>query len=344
MAMAISFEKIKSKIRLMNPQKGYSLEEIPFEIRFDPLTGQTGRVFNLQYNPPGPPDISGLIQQSKEIFCPFCPETIEKSTPLFPKEVIPEGRIKLGEACLVPNILPLDKYTGVSIMSHEHYIPMEDFTPEKMKDAFLSVQVFIKRIAELDSEVNFFSINWNYMPQAGSSMIHPHLHVICGEFPTNHLRMQIEGSRKYYEENGSNFWEDFIKAEKDYGDRFIGEIGPTFWAMSYVPQGFLPDAWCIFHEQESLIHVGEETLMAFLQGLSKVLRYFTTENIFSFNVSIFSVREDKNFRVNARILPRLLLRAIGNSDYTYYQTIHKEPCAVRPPETVCKKVKEFFRG
>jgi hypothetical protein len=341
--MSVAFKKIMDRMRLMNPLKGFSQDEIPLEIRFDPLTGQTGRIFDLPYKPSGYPDPSDIVQRSRGEFCPFCPEAIEKATPLFPKEVIPEGKIRVGEATLVPNLLPLDRYTGVSIMSRDHYVPIEGFTPANMKDAFSAALEFIKRIADVDLYVNFFNINWNYMPQAGSSIVHPHIQVNCGEVPTNHVRIQMEACRKYHEENGGSFWQDYMAAEKGCGERFIGEIGPSFWTMSYVPQSFLPDVWCIFPEHDSLLSFGADELMPFLHGLSRTLKYFYVEKIFSFNMSIFSVRQDDHFRVNARICPRLLLRAIGNSDHTYFQTLHKEPSTVRPPEAVCQKVKEIFQ-
>ena len=336
------FKMIKSKTRLLNPLKDFSLDEIPLEIRYDPLTGETGRVFDLPYKPPDRPDLKETIQCSREIFCPFCPEALEKSTPLFPKEFIPEGRIKVVQATLIPNLVPFDKYAGVSILSGEHYIGIEDLTPERMRDAFSAALLFIQRIVDFDPEVKFFYINWNYMPQSGSSMIHPHLQVNCGDVPTNHLRMQIDGCKRYLKENGRSFWQDFMNAEKECQERYIGEIGSTFWVMSYVPQTFWPDIWCIFSEHNSLTQLGMEELGNFLQGLSRVLHYFGQENIPAFNMSIFSVKEDEDFRINARISPRLLPRPIGNSDRAYFQTLHKEPCTVRPPESLCQKVKEIF--
>jgi galactose-1-phosphate uridylyltransferase len=341
--MGISFRKIKAKTRLINPLKGFIADEIPFEIRFDPLTGQTGRIFNLQYTAPERPDLLNMIQRSKDIFCPFCPEALEKSTPLFPKDVIPEGRIRVGQASLIPNLLPLDKYAGVSILSHDHYVAIEDLTVEKMKDAFFAAHTFIKRIRDFDPGVDGFYLNWNYMPPAGSSLIHPHIQVNCGEILTNQHRIQLESCRKYYAKNGRDFWQDFIEIEKESGERFVGETGSICWVMSYVSQSFLPDVWCVFTEQSSLPGLGSDELMGFLDGLSRILRYFYTENIYSFNVSIFSGKEDKCFRINAKICPRLLPRPIGNSDQTYFQTIHKEPYSVNPPEGVCGKVREIFQ-
>jgi galactose-1-phosphate uridylyltransferase len=340
--MSISFKKIESKTRFLNPFKDFSPDEIPFEIRFDPLTGETGRVYELQYKPPERSDLEQTIQRSKEMFCPFCPESLEKSTPLFPKEFIPEGRITEGRATLIPNLVPFDTYAGVSVVSREHYLGIEDLNPEKLKDSFTATLLFVQRVVDFDPQVQFFSINWNYMPESGSSLVHPHLQVNCGYVPTNHHRVQIEGCTRYLNENGRSFWKDFISAEKKSGERYIGEIGSTFWVMSFVPQTFLPDVWCIFPEHYSLIQLGIEELGAFLQGLSRVLQYFGQKDIPSFNMSIFSHKEDEDFRINARICPRLLPRPIGNSDRAYLQTLHKESATVIPPESVCPELREIF--
>ena len=116
----------------------------------------------------------------------------------------------------------------------------------------------------------------------------------------------------------------------------------TFWVMSYVSQSHVPDLWCLFPETTSLICMDEDSLISFLEGLSGVLKYYHGEGFHSFNVSMFSGREDEGYRVNAKVCPRHTLRDIGNSDHTYFQALQKEPTAVRPPESVCPKVRKFF--
>ena len=341
--MSISFTKIKEKMRFMNPFKDFTPDEIPLEIRYDPLTGQTARIFDLAYRPIERPDFKEMVKRSRETICPFCPEAIEKSTTLYPKEVLPEGRVTVGEACLFPNLLPLDRYTGVCVMSRKHYIAIEEFTPEVMKDAFMAALSFIRQVAEQDPTVRNFNINWNYMPPAGSSIIHPHLQVNCGEIPTRQISLQMEASRKYYTENDRTFWEDYIVAEKEAKERFIMDLGQTFWTMSFAPYGAYPDLWCIFPEHSSLLELRDEDLDPFLQGLAGAIKYISGEEFYSFNVSIFSGREEEHFRVNGRVSPRLLLREIGNSDQTYYQVLHREPCSMKPPESMRERVLSLFR-
>jgi UDPglucose--hexose-1-phosphate uridylyltransferase len=341
--MTVSFKKISSSARILNPFKGQALDEMPFEIRFDPLTGETGRVFHLPFKAEKPP-IEEAVQRSREILCPFCPEVLEKSTPAFPEDVIPGGRLKVGGASVIPNLVPFDRYAGVAVFSGEHHIPMKDLTPETMRDAFLASLVFLKRIQAIDPAVRFFSINWNYMPPAGSSIVHPHLQPNASEFPTNHLRLQLEGAARYNEEHQRDFWTDFMAAEKRSGERYVGDVGSTFWVMSFLPRSFLPDVSCIFTERRSLSELAEDDLPPFLQGLAKILRVYLEENIYSFNMALFAVRDAPNFRINARICPRLLPRPIGNSDIACPQMLHRESFTVYPPESVCGKFREVFNS
>ena len=341
--MGIKFRHISTQNSLINPLKGFTPDEIPLEIRFDPLTGQTGRVFDLPYRPPERPDLQKVVEKSREIFCPFCPDTLANSTPLFPEELIPEGRITVGKATLIPNLLPLDTYAAVTVISDEHYIAMEDLVPERITDAFIAAHRFIKRVLNADPAMNYFYINWNYMPPAGSSMVHPHIQVNCGSVPTNQHRLQIEACRSYREANGSDFWADYMEAEKIEKERYLGESGEgTFWVMNYVPQSFIPDVWCVFKGHDSLEFISEGEIFSFVEGLSRILKYYHSQNIYSFNMGLFSVRQDDDFRINAKICPRLLPRDIGNSDQTYFQTVHKEPCSIWRPESICPIVRDFF--
>ena len=340
--MPVPFKKITKSIRILNPLKEFALDEIPLEIRFDPLTGQTGRVFDIPYRGPERPDLETVVEHSRKIFCPFCPEALEASTPLFPEEVIPGGRIRSGRATVIPNLVPFDRYAALAIFSGDHYIPMEALTPATMQDAFAAAYAFAERILHVDPLVRFVNINWNYMPPAGSSLVHPHLQVNAGEVPTNEHRLQLEGCRQYTRKTGRSFWQDLMAAEKTAGERYVGEIGNTFWAMSFVPLGFLPDILCVFPECRSLADVAERGFGPFLEGLQRILAYFTSKNIFSFNLSLFAVREEEGFCMNGRICPRFHPRPIGNSDMAYLPILHREPSCFRPPESFCREIREAF--
>ena len=124
--MSISFRKIEDRMKFKNPFKAFSMDELSFEIRYDPLTGQTSRVFDLAYEPIEKPDFKALAKQSPDMPCPFCPESIGKATTLYPDEIVPEGRLNVGKAHIFPNLLPLDRYTGVCVMTKAHFVALED--------------------------------------------------------------------------------------------------------------------------------------------------------------------------------------------------------------------------
>jgi len=340
--MSVEFRKIRRSMRLINPFKDFTLDEIPFEIRYDPLTGESGRVFHLPFKAPAPPGPEEWAARDKDQFCPFCPAVLEKATPLFPEELIPGGRVRVGEASVVPNLVPFDTIAAVAVFSHRHFVELKALTSDAMRDVFVAALTFIRRAAAADPGLKFFNLNWNFMPPAGSSILHPHLQINCGEAPTNAQRLQSAHSEAYRAAQGRLFWADFTAAEKEAGERYLAEIGDTFWCMSFAPLGFLPDVSCVFKEDSSLLTVGPETLDAFLDGLARVLRYFEAENLYSFNVAVFGGREAEHFRVNAKICPRVLPRPIGNSDHSYLQTLHKEPFTIRWPEAVCRKMRPFF--
>jgi UDPglucose--hexose-1-phosphate uridylyltransferase len=339
--MSISFDTSICNGVLIDPKKDFAREELSFEIRRDPLTGETGRIFDLPFRA-DEPDLEPTVKKSLEIFCPFCPENLEKSTSLFAEELIPGGRIREGEATLIPNMIPFDQYAAVSILSRRHYIPMDALTPQTMRDGFVAALRYIRAVYDHDPQARCFSLNWNYLPPAGSSLVHPHLQPNCGPVPMNQLRLQMEGCRKYASRNLRSFWADYIESERERQERYVGETGPATWVMSFVPVGFLPDVCCIFPEGMSLMNMTEPDLMPFLDGLSRIFSYFRQQNLFSFNVSLFSARDEAGFRTNGRVCPRLHPRPIGNSDMSYLQTLHKEPYAVRRPEAVCKELRTFF--
>ena len=100
--------------------------------------------------------------------------------------------------------------------------------------------------------------------------------------------------------------------------------------------------WCLFPDRSSLLELRDEDVESFLMGLESSIKFMEGEGLYSFNVSIFSGRKNEHFRVNGRITPRLLLREIGNSDQTYYQVLHREPCSIKPPESVRERAREYF--
>ena len=316
------------------------------ELRFDPLSGETCRVLESALKMVRRPDLSAIVQESLEIGCPFCPPAIEEITPRFTPELVPEGAIRKGEALVFPNARPYDVYSAVVVISREHFISLTDFTLEILLDALMAAHAYLERVQKVDPKARYHFIAWNYLPASGGSIVHPHLQCNIGYFPTFHQKQTLEASQSYYEENGTNFWNDLVEQERKLRQRYIGTIGNTCWLTSFAPRGRLMDVVGIFPGKASIIELSEEDLRDFANGLLNVFRYMDELNLPSFNLSTYSGTDENQFWAHVRIMPRslLLYSPIETSDQFYYQVLHDEGICLLPPEIACENLKRHFSG
>jgi galactose-1-phosphate uridylyltransferase len=178
---------------------------------------------------------------------------------------------------------------------------------------------------------------------AGGSIIHPHLQILAGEFPTHYQGAMIQGCRRYQKHFGKNYWEDLIDRERSLGQRYISTLGRTTWLASYAPIG-VTDIMSLFKDQSSLIDLSDQDVRDFARGLIKVFGYFQEFNHLSFNLGIYSGEYpgDDSFRVNARMVTRRLLPPVGASDVSYFEKIHGESLDYKKPERTCEEIRGFF--
>lgn len=341
--MDIEFKKMVQKAKILDPQRGYQEKTLRLETRWDPLTRSTVRVLDLPIKKLDKLDMETYLEKTGNITCPFCPDSLEKMTPKFTDDFIPGGRFRFGEVCILPNRLPFDKFCGVAVLTQRHYVPIPDFTDEILFNGFSSAQVFLRRVVEADPSVRFFSINWNYLPMSGGSVIHPHLQIIGGELPTHYQGELIQGGKEYQQRWGESFWEALIRTEKDLGERYIGAVGTTVWLASYAPRGF-GDIMTVFRDRASIIDLSDQDLRDFSHGLMRVFRYFHDFNHYSFNLTLYSGEygQDDSFRVHTRIVTRRLLPPSEASDVSYFEKLHGESIGYKKPERLCEEVKGYF--
>lgn len=341
--MGIEFQKRLQHAKILDPKTGYEEKTLTLETRWDPLTKRTVRVLDLPIKKLDALDIDEMLQRTGGVVCPFCPDTLEEVTPRFMDDFIEGGRLCCGEACVLPNRLPFDQYCAVVVLTRQHYIPLAEFTEEQLFNGFSTACVFLRRLIEVDPAVRFFSINWNYLPMSGGSIIHPHLQIIGGELPTHYQREMIEGGRAHRQYDGKVFWDDLITTEEEIGERYIGAVGNTVWLASYAPLG-LGDIMAVVRERTSLIDLTDQDLSDFVHGLLKVFRYFDAFNHYSFNLGLYSGEYggDDSFWVNARVVSRRLLPPVGASDVSYFEKLHGESIGYKRPERLCEEMQEYF--
>jgi len=340
----MKFEAIARETVLLDPNNDMALKNIPNQIRKDPLTGKTSRICHFRDLKWEKPDIDKLIAGT-ESWCPFCPAKVLKVTPCFPAEIVPEGRMKLGDKVLFPNIAPYDRLSAVATLGPRHYIPMIEIEPPVIAGGF---QLALKYFRHLDDikhpESVYHLISWNYMPASGSSIIHPHLQVFATSFAPNSLREKLQAAKTYMEVHQTNYWDDLVKAEKANRDRYLGEIGRTNWLSVFAPVGSVGDAIATVDGVRSTLELAEDDLLDLATGMTKLMAAYDRMGIYNFNMSFFSgSQKDEHARFHLIFSPRIYFNpSIGTPDVASLGRLFGESVCMGFPEEINALLKPEF--
>ncbi|GBC62478.1 hypothetical protein DENIS_3450 [Desulfonema ishimotonii] len=338
------FESWKKETVILNPMQDMARKIIPSEIRKDPLTGRTARICHFMKLQWEKPDLEQLVAGT-EAGCPFCPDRIMAITPQFPEEILPEGRLTLDDMVLFPNLAPYDSLSCVATMGGEHYIPMTEITPGRIAKAFrLALNFFGILEKSGHPEAVYHLINWNYMPPSGSSIIHPHLQVFTSSSAPNLMRTELEGARAYMAENGTNYWEDLVKAETETGERFLGKIGRTTWLSHFAPLGVAGDVLAVVDGVHSTLDLTDADLTDIATGLTRAMAAYDKMGIYSFNMNFFTGAKGDDFtRFHLLFSPRTFFnQTLGTPDVGAGQKLFNETVCMAYPEEISRMLRPFF--
>ncbi len=319
----------------------------PVEFRTDPLTGRTLRLVPFSLDRIIRPDLDALERQSRELFCPFCPPNVTRITPVFPPDLVPGGAIRIGEAYGFPNLGPYDVHGAVVVVSPErHFVRLDAFDEDLVADALMAALTHLRGVARADPAARYRFIAWNYMPESGGSLVHPHLQSNAGYYPTNIQREVLEASDRYHAAHGSSYWGDLLAREKQLGERYIGRLGDVEWLTAFAPLGRLSDIMAVFPERASLLDLTEQDLRDLAAGLLKVFAWLDAHNLVSFNLATCSGFDAGRFWTHVRLTPRgsLLYSPVPTSDQFYYQVLQQENVCILPPETATAGLRPSFSG
>jgi galactose-1-phosphate uridylyltransferase len=341
--MAVRFKKSVKEIRLLDPTQGFDEKRISFELRIDPLTRRRARIADLKFKLVDPPDLETLVEKSITRGCPFCEGNLEKMTPKFPPRFIPEGRIEMDGAVVFPNFMPYDQNNALTIFSREHFVPLSRFSDTLLVQGFMASQAFLKKVRATNAKSKYFTINWNYMPPSGGSLVHPHLHLMADKDPSDHHSMILKRAKRFWKKFKVNYWQDLLNEEKKLGERFLGETGNVSWVLNFAPRGMMFDVMGVFREKSSILDFAREDFRDFARGLQKAFRYLEENNLFSFNLALYSGGDEKEyFWTHARLIPRFTIPPVDTSDNSFIGLLHDEPLAIMKPEDVCQEMKAHF--
>ncbi|MFA5394900.1 MAG: galactose-1-phosphate uridylyltransferase [Methanogenium sp.] len=291
----------------------------PMQYRRDLLTGlqcriapnRIQRTFDVMHCPDNPDD---------EIPCVFCPERVHSETPLFA-----DGkRITVGESVTFPNLYPFAQRHVVTVVTEAHR--PEKITARQIEDALYG------QIAALSSDDGYVSCNWNSLPSAGASMIHPHMQGIADAAPTYHAGIVIHQSEAFCQKTGMKYRDCLLDHEIGGPRHLFGDELPFF--AHAVPLGekevraYLPIR-CI-GELEPWCHLLAE-------GMERIISLYRGAGHYAFNMALVcdaAGRKDRGFRAFCSLIARINPCSTGMSDSAFMERMHLEPIVLTLPEEI----------
>jgi len=338
----MEFVRVVKTSRFLDPAQGFSETERYSEVRVDPLTGRTSRVLDFPIREVVRTDVSAEVELSKG-FCPFCPEVVQTVTPKFHPDLTSKERYSRGESLCVPNAFPYDENGAVCVMCSEHYLPLTSFTEGILEDSLACCFEYLEDVVLRQPDMIYQSVNWNYMPLAGGSLIHPHLQITASSSSTNYYAEIVPNLARYKAETGRDYWTDLRDEEQRNGERYISAADGITWLAAFAPLGVF-DVLGILHEVRKPGDIKAGTLRELARGILLVLRYIDSLNMGSLNMSLYFLGGNPLFVPHVRICPRLSIPPFGTSQVNYMKMLHDETLTTLKPEDICKDLQAFWRS
>jgi UDPglucose--hexose-1-phosphate uridylyltransferase len=347
----IEFEKIIKQAKILSPLRNFEEDTITFEYRADPLTGRNTTIIRGMLN-----YVSRFLTSDAELLnsllektranCPFCPESVRSKTPMFPREFLTEGRIFIGDAIVVPNLLGHAEQSVLAILSREHHLELKDFTPKMLFDGFKGGVEYLKRLSEVEAIVRFPVFVFNYLTPAGSSIFHPHMQILARDRPFYLVNSLIDKSKAYYEKHCTSYWHDLVAKEKN-AERYLFEVNGVDWLVPFAPLRGLNEAQAIVNGKSHLKELSSGEWLGLAKGISRILKFYHSQGYTSFNIIIMSGPSNEHldyFDVNLRVISRPGIQQFCFTDAWAVPYLLWDGEAVEEPELFAERAKSFFKG
>jgi len=345
--MKIELNKQVSQAVFLSPLKNFELDSQEIETRLDPLTGytcivRTGRKVWQQLYTTDEKLLAEIVEQSRGR-CFFCPDKVYESTPKYPEELIPGGRIMVGEACLFPNLFAQKEYSAIAVITHQHFVPLDEFTTDMLANAFKACSIYFKQVYEKKS-VRYAEIGFNYLFPAGASIPHPHLQVMASHWPYFLTSYLVDHSREYYTKASVSFWEELVQTEKEIGQRYIGCLGNTEWLVPFAPMRE-DEVHGVVRNKSNFLEFDDSDWEGLADGISRVFKYYQDKGLSSCNFALYSgpLNEKLDYLwAGVRIVSRSSVQAQPINDMWYSQNILYDGLVTEPPEEIASSLRSYF--
>jgi UDPglucose--hexose-1-phosphate uridylyltransferase len=310
--------------------------------RRDPLTGAGARILTgVKLQPPARPDLRELT--APPAFCPFDADRLETATFPFPPEITSEGRIRVGKAVVVPNLMAYATHSAVGIYDPgHHFLDLEELTPSLVGDALAAMVSHACAVRRLDPTAAWSSINANYLPPSGASLVHPHLQSAHDAYGLTAQRLMVERAAAWGDGRES-YWATLTDQEQG-GPRWIGSTGRVAWLTPFAPSGF-HEVWGVVGGVADVVELTDTDCAALGLGLSRVLGAYQSWNLASFNFALIGGGPEgrqAGHQVVLKVVSRSNPEPMYRSDATYFERIHGEALIDLSPEDIAAGLRGSF--
>jgi galactose-1-phosphate uridylyltransferase len=246
-------------------------------------------------------------------------------TPTFPDG----NRIIRGESVTFPNLYPFGENHVVTVMTRDHAVT--SFSRQQVVDALLA-QIEALRMAD-----GYASINWNFLPSAGASIVHPHMQGLSDSYPTRMADVYFAASEQYRKKQGRNYWDAVMEQERASDRYLFGD--EILWSAHAVPvgerevRGILPIS--TLEEMENYAD-----LLA--RGILEIISFYRKLGTHAFNMSVFFDKNGSNhgFKAFCSMISRMNPNPSSTSDSAFMERLHLEPVIMTLPEDLGKFYKK----
>jgi len=350
MAEKMEFAKHIQNSTIHNPMMDNQLDTQALEIRKDPLTGAQS-IFNARledkvsmFYVQSDAALIEKMAEASQANCFLCGDAWKQITPTYPTDLIPEGRIRIGQAVLFPNIFPVAQIHAVIRVGDKHYVPLSEFDPQTVEDAFEASLELPRKLTTAGVDVRYLTINGNYLGPAGASIAHPHFQVVGGDVPFTYLENIMGLSRQYLQKHGTCYWSDLVDLEKEKDERYIGATGSVKWLASFSPSG-TNEVIGVLPKRTQFLELDGNDVSGLARGIVNVLFGYAEMGISTFNFSIYSGPlgdSDDSFRCFIRIISRQNVYENYRTDDYFLQKLLDNELILTPPEVLAKNLQPHF--
>ena len=349
----IQFVRSEETAGFFSPLVGMEYAEQTIEVRRDPLTGMTAISSSelatkeeMFYGTTDWEYTAELVRRSRE-GCFFCPEKVMASTPRYPEEMLPGGRLQRGKALVFPNLFPLAGLHAVVTYPEHHYLRPSEFSAALLEDGLGAAVDFAGRAERSLAGLEHLELCCNHMLPAGASLVHPHFQMFGGPGVPWLVRRAWDCSAAFLGEHGVPYWQTLVAEETASCERVIDTRAGVTWLTPFAPTGGR-EVLAVVPGAPRLSSLRDDHVAALARGLSKVLAWYEREGLSAFNFTLFggpltaTGGRQTGHPVVLRVVARTAFRADYRTDDYFLQKQLGGELMFAAPEEMAARLRTLF--